>query len=332
MNIIEKVQGSATSISYSDITHLEQTFRQKGLGKFPENILVQGINYHYHESTNYGWEDLIQAKKKAISIFTVTPSKDNLARFKQFETEDADDVNHPKRRLVLMWDVNRDMKIVPTAARFMTRYREMHVSSHGFNESIELGFTGQIVINNINGNQPIPCKIDTGADMCSLHAENVDIQNGSVTFIINGKQYRMPVSGSQTVKQADSNQETRPTVKFDIELSGQTISGVECNLNDRTGMSPMLVGKNLLAKGDFIINTNLTEGYVEPPMTEDDWSHITALLEHVTAPEPTHVSNVHQEDIDNILHYMLETDCSMKDLIYYIQLNAITTLNEDVTY
>ncbi len=326
----ESIQNNSNT--FNDVTQLERAFIDGKLGKFPQNIVVHDITYHYHDSTEYTWEEIITAAKKPMSIYTVTPSKENLATYEKHKTPDADDYNNPKRRVVLLWSVNRDMKIAPTAARFMTRHREMHVSTHGFNEGVELGFEDQITINNINNNQPIPCKIDTGADMCSLHAEDIRIVDDVVSFTINGKQYRMPLAGTQTIKQADSGHEKRPTVTFDFQLAGQIISGVECNLNDRSNMSPMLVGKNLLSQGDFTIDTELTEGYKESQMTEDDWSYLNEMFSDVMTPEPKLSDGSSSEEVENVIKFMLETDCSMKEVIHHIKQDVMVTLNKNIQY
>ena len=124
-------------------------------------------------------------------------------------------------------------------------------------ESVDISYDEQVVIQGINDDQPFTAKIDTGADVCSLHATDISVNIQMVSFTINNRQYKMPVHTIQSIKQADSNPEQRPVVMLDFTIAQQHIQHVECNLNDRSGMSSeLLIGRNLLDKRDFVIHTN----------------------------------------------------------------------------
>lgn len=122
------------------------------------------------------------------------------------------------------------------------------------NETV-ISFIEQATINGINGGQPIDCKIDTGADMCSLHATNINVQGNDVSFSFNNRNYRMALAGKQDVKQAGSDPVARPIISITITIKDQTLQNVECNLSDRTDMTPLLLGKNALVKQQFTIDT-----------------------------------------------------------------------------
>lgn len=112
------------------------------------------------------------------------------------------------------------------------------------------------------GNKTTHGKVDTGATTSSLHATNVTVnkERNSVTFnspAISDNVITMDLDGGQEVHSADGGGQTRPTVKFDIEVNGTPIQGALFNLNDRSNMDTMvLVGQNVLKAGNFIIDVN----------------------------------------------------------------------------
>lgn len=318
--------------SFATIQEVEQQFKSGRFSDIPQQFAVGDVVYRYSDSTDYGWEDIITNKRKAMSAFHLHPNKENVAKFEKVVSPDPDDTTRHQKMVVMLWGATRQLQMVPAAVRFITPHRKQQTGIRGIKEGVDIGYEEQITIHNINNNQPIRCKIDTGADMCSMHAENISVNGDEVTFTMNGKQYRMPIAGSQTVKQADSGTEQRPTVRFNVELAGQTISDVEVNLNDRSHMdSPILVGKNLLSKADFTINTYGTDDGMDESLSTEDWDHIATLFEDVEVPDLME-SAVSQSDVEAVIKMMLESNCSLRDVIYHIKQDSLKVVNEDVTY
>lgn len=213
------------------------------------------------------------------------------------------------------------------------------MSTQQLQEGIEIGYEEPVVIHNINNGEPINGKIDTGADMCSMHAENIQVQNGNVQFSINGKVYRMSLARTQTVKQADSDTEERPVVKFTFELGGQTISDVECNINDRTGMSPLLIGKNLLSKADFNINTQdvnadagigLGEGVEDLEDVEGDdmlepTDEIDPSVEDGEAPAQDELKDEREVALQTAFDILLQHDCTVREMMEFLRNSPIAS-------
>ena len=115
------------------------------------------------------------------------------------------------------------------------------------------------------GNKTTKGKIDTGATTSSLHATDITInkERNSVTFksdAISDNMITMELDGAQEVHSADGGGQTRPIVKFDIEVNGTPIQGALFNLNDRGNMDTMiLIGQNVLKAGNFQIDVNQDE-------------------------------------------------------------------------
>jgi hypothetical protein len=146
----------------------------------------------------------------------------------------------------------------------------MHIETDIITESTDISYEENVCIQGLNGDSPFKSKIDTGADVCSLHATDIQTNNQMVTFSVNGRKYTMPVHNMQSVKQADSNAQQRPVIKVTFVIAQQVIPDVECNLNDRSGMSSeLLIGRNLLSKHDFVIHTQ--------SQTQDNYSESIEL-------------------------------------------------------
>lgn len=113
-----------------------------------------------------------------------------------------------------------------------------------------------IVLHRINDNQPFAARVDTGAALSSLHAENISIDDNWVTFKHGDMTYKVPLSRTILIKNSHSNDPERDKyttrraiVKLDVTVRGQRYNEIEFTLNDRTNMLyDVLIGRNLLAK------------------------------------------------------------------------------------
>ena len=125
-------------------------------------------------------------------------------------------------------------------------------------------------------NRKLLGKVDTGATTSSLHATNIHVDGNRVSFVcpdISSNSITMELAGSQEVHSADGGGQARPIVKFDIQVNGQSMSGVSFNLNDRSNMDdPVLIGQNVLQAGGFIIDVNQDQQPVGEAVEEDDSS------------------------------------------------------------
>lgn len=112
------------------------------------------------------------------------------------------------------------------------------------------------------GNRKVDGKVDTGATTSSLHAEDIRVNqnNNSVSFLcpeLSDSVITMDLDGAQEVVSADAGGNTRPIVKFDVEIDGVPIKNASFNLNDRSEMdSPVLIGQNILKAGNFVVDVN----------------------------------------------------------------------------
>lgn len=128
-----------------------------------------------------------------------------------------------------------------------------------------VGSSAEVIFTQFSRNNPIRAKVDTGADVCSLHCTKWKTNNGKVSFVapnISNNVITMNLHDQQAVKTADGGVEYRPVVEFDIVINGHDMSGIAFNLNNRSGMEfPILIGQNALQKGKFMVNPSATESF-----------------------------------------------------------------------
>ncbi len=109
-------------------------------------------------------------------------------------------------------------------------------------------------------------KLDTGADNCSLHAENIkkfkkDKENWVSFEISNRYGVKKAIEGKilriAKVKKKGGGIQKRPVVRIGLCL-GNSYESIECNLVNRAHFqNPVLVGRNFLA-GSALVNSSET--------------------------------------------------------------------------
>lgn len=101
----------------------------------------------------------------------------------------------------------------------------------------------------INPNAQVPARIDTGAKTSSFHADEIDFDELSVTFVRDDVKYRMPVKRVVKIKDIHSGENTeRPVVVLDITIMGKQVNGMEFTITDRSNMKyEVLIGRNIIA-------------------------------------------------------------------------------------
>lgn len=133
----------------------------------------------------------------------------------------------------------------------------------------ELGWVEQVVIR--PPNLVLDAKLDTGADNCSIHAEEIKTFKKDklpwVRFKVSNRyggssKLEREIVRTAKVKTKNGGSQVRPVVKLGICL-GDTFEVVECNLVDRSHfIYPALIGRSSLA-GNILVNPGKT--YTKAP-------------------------------------------------------------------
>lgn len=123
-------------------------------------------------------------------------------------------------------------------------------------EGEKTSITSSIVSVEILGfSDPLEGKIDTGAAQSSLHAEEIEIEGSSVTFVLNDRRYRTTVKSSQDVSSADGGSQSRPVIAVSLTIAGKNVPEVLINLNDRSGMpQQLLIGQDVIKAANLVID------------------------------------------------------------------------------
>lgn len=115
--------------------------------------------------------------------------------------------------------------------------------------------TSVLAVEILGFSEPVEGKIDTGAAQSSLHATEIEVENGQVSFVHGENRYRVAVHQSQDVSSADGGTQSRPVILLNVTINGKNIPEVPVNLNDREQMpQKFLIGQDIIKAADFVID------------------------------------------------------------------------------
>lgn len=233
---------------YDSIADLKTAFYRNQV-EFSKEITVAGIKYRYSGSSQFPFSNYIKRSHKGVMVYIVSSQGDNRENYLPLkENGELDDL------ILFLWAVERKSNLEPFDVRITTKARyEGKVIKEGkdiIGDKIKIDFVGF-------GTSLIG-KVDTGAQMSCLHAENVEIKNDTVTFtssaISPDKTFTAGLVDVQAVRTADKT-ENRPVIELNIRINDKAMSKMRFNLNDRSSMpEKVLIGQNILEKGGFLIN------------------------------------------------------------------------------
>jgi len=257
----------------------------KGGFDLPDTFSIGGVTYRRRSSSSYTMEEMMLEGLKGVVVYS-TPDA-SLRKHKE-EVEQIGLNNW----IIFLWSVSRNFSLVPYDVKTTNVARGSLPIREGENGDNFIGSAVEIRITNLPGGVALKGKVDTGADVCSLHAVEWSINNGNVSFKcpeLSQNVMTMPLADQQAVKSADGGVEYRPVIELNVRVNGKLLNGVMFNLNDRGKMEyPVLVGRNALQAGKFKIDPSMDEGY------EDiDWSYIQEQVQNDEVPMDA-LSEVHE--------------------------------------
>lgn len=245
-------------MEFENLEQLKELFAS-GQFTFPKEMTVAGIKYKSNKTSDYSIKDMIEKAYKAVWVY-FTPFRE---QSKEAELDHA---------IVFLWGFVPDtLKMVPYDVRTTTKARiagpiiERIENGDSVNipKSKIVGDVVDVVITSLSGSNPLKGKIDTGADVSSLHADKWDINNGQVTFLtpeLSENEITMPVIEKQAIKSSNGDVEYRPVIELNIRINDQQLTNCMFNLNDRGTMRyPILVGQNVLEAGGFMIDPTIND-------------------------------------------------------------------------
>jgi len=245
-------------MEFENLEQLKDLFiNRSGEFNFPDKITMAGIVYNSKPTqSTYSMKEII----KPLWVYNTS------------YREQAHEVGLDQN-ILLLWTFHSNYNaIVPYDVRVMStaRLAPGAITERADNgDSVNIpknkivGDVVDVMITSLPGTRPIKGKIDTGADVSSMHADSWEINNGQVTFMspdLSENQITMPVIEKQSIKLSNGDTEYRPVIELNIRINDQQLSNCMFNLNDRGAMTyPILVGQNVLEAGQFMIDPTIDD-------------------------------------------------------------------------
>jgi hypothetical protein len=239
-----------------------------------------------------------------------------------------------KNTLVFGWQTNNRNAILPSGVALVEgdgfvcdRADAVIIEEAGEKITIRpdqlVGDTVRVSFTSLSNPKEIQGKVDTGATVCSLHADNYKINGNQISFVcssLSPNTITVPLKTQHAVKSPDGGTVYRPVIELDVKINGKLLRNVMFNLNDRSHMNqPVLIGQNALQAGRF---------YVDPKMTEAvegiDWELVEATADSI----PMLNRNANEELVKALCEQLSQTDITFKDLIQHIRHNVIKTFED----
>lgn len=311
-------------MNIKDVHDLNQIFRTEAyLLNLPDDndIIVNGITYQFRASSTRTLVEMLQ--KGGAIAYNIQRNPENIKRLEKTKEETGLD-----NWLVFAWRPTQRDTIVPAGVIATTAARGkviIEVEQKDKYEGKILGSSIQVGFTQFPRSQNARAKIDTGANISSIHAENIQIdkQNNRVSFrapFLSNNVLTTSLVTNQAVKSPDGGVQYRPVIALDIMINNQRIPGVEFNLNDRSHMShDVLIGQNVLQKGKFLIDPSMES-------EEVDWDYLDQLLTEELKTQKE--SETVDENAQQLCKLIAETDLSLRDLIKYIKTQTTIILDE----
>lgn len=322
-------------MEFESLKHLKQTWFHEDFD-FPKEIHVKGVLYQLHrfpvDEPQHFENIILNAKPGYIAYSAREPDKD---QWKEAGLHQL---------IILVWAVNSRAVVVPYDIRTMPARR--FTSTRVLEDSERIGDVAILKIFLPSGTSAIKGKVDTGAEISSLHADQYKIVGDTVKFVnkeMSENVISVPIVDHLAVKSADGGVEYRPVIELDIEINGKPVRKALFNLNNREQMEyPCLIGQNVLEKTNFLIDPKIDDPATgRETFKEDDWIdleqfpiNLAALHEEFKDIDPTQITEsekIDPEKIQSLYDALGEADITFKDLIRFVRTDARKVI-EDIEY
>lgn len=291
-----------------------------------EGLTISGVEYRYSRSSKITYKNLLSGRSDGFMIYAVHP-------------RDKEKMQNAGLRewIALVYKKLKPKHLVVTSAARL-KYRMDALTESQDNGRNVVGETVELRFVNLPSSSILKGKVDTGADICSLHCDRYDIDKATnrITFQcshLSNNSITVPLSDIQAVKTADGVK-NRPVIEMSVKIRDTVYESIKFNLKDRSEMdTPVLVGQNLLDKGNFLIDptktTTVDESQDIDSISNLDWqtiSEILAELENADSDEAdeididdmnANVEEVDHQSLDNLFQTLRGCDNTFRELMDY---------------
>lgn len=227
-------------------------------------------------------------------------------------------------RLLFLWGASGNT-IIPYDVRKSTQaITEADIEDRIIPDKVEVHFLNLPISGSVIG------KVDTGAEMCSLHAEQVQLNRGErkVSFVcpqLSHSRITAPITDQQAIKTSGGDTTYRPVITVSLKIHGKILKDIQVNLNDRSEMDhPMLVGQNALQAGKFLVDPSIIK---DNELFSDEF--LTELKKDVVSVPQQAISNEAAQKIYEAIDGV--GDISVGDLMKLLRTQVLKNL-EEVSY
>ena len=285
---------------YTSIQTLKDDFIS-GTFQLDEQVQVGDQVYEMCASHSHDMRKIINENEKNVVVY---------------ENEES------KNWLMFVWGASKNT-IIPYDVRTTTQpvTEKEEIQNRVIADKIEVHFL------NLPISGSVVAKVDTGAEMCSLHAENVQVNRGqgSVSFVcpeLSRSTLHLPLADQQAVKTSGGDTTYRPVVKVSLKVHGKVLKDMLVNLNDRSDMEdPMLLGQNALQAGNFLIDPNIIKE-AKNLITEE-------FLNQLKHQNVTPVNTISDETAESLYEALTEVgNISIDDILKLLRTQVLKRLDE----
>jgi len=226
--------------------------------------------------------------------------------------------------LVFVWETS-NTRLVPVGVKQIDR--AAIITEQEERDPNHIPDIVEVKITSLPNSSSVKGRVDTGATLCSLHADRWKKVGNVVEFVspaLSNSVISVPLVNMQAVASPDGGVEYRPVIELNIKINGKPLKDVQFNLNNRDGMGePILVGQNALEKGRFLIDPSL----IRESKINVNWDKLDQEIANVTGPNK--VDNT--EKIQQVYNVLKESNITLAELVEYIRTEIAQTL-ESIEY
>lgn len=301
---------------FESLDQLNQIF-QTGRFDLPETIIVSGMEYRQAHSVAHTMPELKDGKKDFV-IYALTQKERHGDTWQTVSKMSAED-RPINEWIVLIWAMDGTLSVRPARAATNTAARakaDLETATGNLRENQNV-IPDTVRIRFLQFNKDVPGKVDTGANLSSLHCEEWKVLPGKnlVEFrssLLSDNIIRTDLH-DQVAIQTSEGSEYRPVIALDIAINGKTMQNCKFNLNNRSHMEDkILIGQNILEQGQFLVDPNKEKDRFE----NVDWNALQRMYKDVTVL--TESAEENYKKIDELYDAMLKSDVTMADLAHHI--------------
>jgi len=244
-------------MDFHSVSHIDGQFKLGGHVNLPDSFTVHGFKFNILSEHTIPIREMINNQQKSFVVYCVDAEEKEKDRWTE-----ANHDNLIQEWVVFAWDTTKNMSMIPAGVMSLPSTNLVQLE-----EKADNVIADEVDIKFDRFGKSSKAKVDTGANMSSIHVDNWQVIQGKskVQFqseMLSPNQIIMDVIDQIVVKTSEGS-EYRPVVQFQVTIEGVPIRDAQFNLNNRSGMQhPILIGQNILERGNFLIDPNRTQDAV----------------------------------------------------------------------